>query len=65
MSKGSEYPGVVATQVLDFIPYQEMIPNKVSCIVCDENIEQELAKKADNNDFLLRQKIDKDHSKMF
>ena len=54
MNKGPEYPGVVATKVIDFIPYQQLLPNKMVLVSCDDVIEDELPnKKPENNDFML------------
>lgn len=54
MSKGPEYPGVFASKVMDFIPYQQLLPNKMNLVSCDDVIEDELPnKKPENNDFML------------
>ncbi|CDW90287.1 UNKNOWN [Stylonychia lemnae] len=56
--KGPEHPGVVATKVVDFVPFLQQMPNKVQLVICDDNIELELNKKAENNDFILRHYVD-------
>ena len=54
MSKGTEYPGVVAEKVIDFVPFLQVIPNKFAMVSCDDVLEDELTnKRAENNDLLL------------
>lgn len=59
MAKGPDAPGVFATRVIDIVPFQQIFPTKMSMITCDDIIEDELAKKAENNDFLLMNFTDK------
>ena len=60
MAKGPDAPGVFATQILEILPLQQIFPTKLSMITCDDVIEDELAKKAENNDFLLMNFTDRE-----
>eukprot|EP00347_Sterkiella_histriomuscorum_P006902 403350993 len=60
VSKGLDHPEIVATQVIDFIPYMQQIPNKYELVICDDNLDNELSRKAEVNDFLLHHYIDKE-----
>lgn len=68
MDKGPDFPGIYATEVLDFIPFFHLAANKTQLVVCDDNIDNELPnKKRTPNDFMLRQFTDHqdlDHKKL-
>ncbi len=54
-SKGPSYPGVVAEEVVEFVPWLKMLPQKFQQVICDDVIEHELPHVLNpgNNAFLL------------
>ena len=54
MVKNQDNPDIIATKVIDFLPFLQILPNKMTLVTCDDNIEDELiSKKPEFNDFLL------------
>jgi len=58
MSKGPDFPGVVAEKIVDFIPFLQEAPSVIQQVISDDNLDQELGKKLENNDFVMRQFTD-------